>query len=56
MLYYVINENKIRIFGMKMSFNISPPEVKQEMSQSRDECPQRNLSSTRQIRGKLAVI
>ena len=29
---------------------------KQEMSQSRDECPQRNWSSIRHIRGKLAVI
>ena len=28
----------------------------QEMSQSCDECPQRNLSSTRHIRGMLAVI
>ena len=29
---------------------------KQEMSQSRDECPQRNWSCIRHIRGKLAVI
>ena len=29
---------------------------KQEMSQSRDECLQRNWSSIRHIRGKLAVI
>ena len=29
---------------------------KQEMSQSRDECPQRNWSSIRHVRGKLAVI
>ena len=29
---------------------------KQEMSQSRDECPKRNWSSIRHIRGKLAVI
>ena len=29
---------------------------RQKMSQSRDECPQRNWSSIRHIRGKLAVI
>ena len=29
---------------------------KQEMSQSRDDCPQRNRSSIRHIREKLAVI
>ena len=28
----------------------------QEMSQKRDECPQRNWSSIRHILGKLAVI
>ena len=31
-------------------------QTEQEMSQSRDECPQRNWSSIRHIRGKLAVI
>ena len=31
-------------------------EMQQEMSQTRDECPQRNWSSIRHICGKLAVI
>ena len=37
-------------------FNLALLLIEQEMSQSRDECPQRNWSSIRHIRGKLAVI
>ena len=42
--------------GKYFFYKIGKINDKQEMSQSRDECPQRNWSSIRHIRGKLAVI
>ena len=43
-------------FHFNLICNMTTFRKKQEMSQSRDECPKRNWSSIRHIRGKLAVI
>ena len=48
-----------KLFGTLMVFLtifLEKVYFEQEMSQSRDECPQTNWSSIRHIRGKLAVI
>ena len=44
------------LFGIGEHYFSAIKKQKQEMSQSRGECPQRNWSSIRHIRGKLAVI